>query len=114
MPPAWQERSRAGRLSGADMAWLAPSYYALTDGRVVLGVGSSAGEKSGRQRSRFRRYASGWHNTCDEPAAATHRPALPASANACWIASSLHGSITTRYVTDCRHEGFINVDNPIQ
>ena len=77
-------------------------------------VTTSDGEKSGRRRSRFRRYANGLLNTCDVPAAATHRPALPASANAGWIASSLHGSITTKDITDCHHEGFINVDNPIQ
>ena len=102
------------QLSGANVAWLAPSYRAFPDGHMVLGVGRKAGKKNGRPRSRFRRYANASHSTCVAPAAATRRRESPASANAGWNASSLHGSITTRHVTDCRHEGFINVDNPRQ
>ena len=71
MYSALQERSRTGRLRGAQLGGLAPSSSALADRQLVPGARNAAGKKNGPPRSRCRRSGKASRKSCIGRANAT-------------------------------------------
>lgn len=78
---ACQERGGHGPVPSAQLVGVAPSYHAMPDSDLVLGVRDAAGEKSGRQRSPCRKSAKGSPRSFTVPAAATRPSAYDENAS---------------------------------